>query len=346
MILLDATTRKLQLVLASAKATNDCPYITNYADLTTTAYTPGSNNGTTNGTTAVDSVAAPAASTQRQLKSLFVQNADLALVVLKVRYNDNGTTRDLYIAQLQPGDTLQYTDSEGFRTCDQMGQRRVVSQGIGPGRWVKTSWLTSGTSFTTGRLTNKIKLRMWGGGGAGCGTATAVGQSGGGGGGASGGYAEKVFSVSPNTAYTYAIGAGGAGVLGTTGGDGTDTTFTVGATTVTAQAGSGNSGDSNSATILASGVDSPAAIATNGDLNGSGGTPTAGITLTALLAISGSGGSTILGSGGNSRNTQGDGNAAIANTAGGGGGSCTLNNGGQQTGGNGAAGLIIVDEYT
>ena len=345
MILLDATTRKLQLVLASAKATNDCPYITNYADLTTTAYTPGSNNGTTNGTTAVDSVAAPAASTQRQLKSLFVQNADLALVVLKVRYNDNGTTRDLYIAQLQPGDTLQYTDSEGFRTFDQMGQRRVVGQGVGPGRWLKTSVLTSGTSFTTGRLTNKIKLRMWGGGGAGSGTDTAVGQSGGGGGGGAGGYAEKVFSVSPSTAYTYAIGSGGSGVLADNGGAGGNTTFTVGGTTVTAAQGAGNNGDSNSATIFADGVINTTA-STNGDLNGASSIGTAGVTMTALLAVSGQGGSNMLGGGGNSRNTQGDGNAAIANTGGGGGGSCTLNNGGQQTGGNGAAGLIIVDEYT
>ena len=64
-MILDATTKKLQVVLAAAVAANQLPVVANWVDMTATATTPGSSNTATNSTTQVDIVAAPAASTMR-----------------------------------------------------------------------------------------------------------------------------------------------------------------------------------------------------------------------------------------------------------------------------------------
>ena len=82
------------------------------------------------------------------------------------------------------------------------------------GRYLGSTILTAGTTFTTGPNTNTIFVRVQAGGGGGGGVAAnAAGNGTVGGGGAAGGYAEKTFAVTPNTTYTYAIGAAGiAGV--------------------------------------------------------------------------------------------------------------------------------------
>lgn len=98
MIILDATTRSVEVLLGGAVTTNQLPIVASYVDNTTTSYTPGSSNTQSNNTTAVTAVAAPASSTQRQVKLLTVTNADTAAATVTVRYNDNGTTRTLFKA--------------------------------------------------------------------------------------------------------------------------------------------------------------------------------------------------------------------------------------------------------
>jgi hypothetical protein len=119
-MILDAVTKKLQVILDGAKATNDCPFVAAWTDITTTAFTPGSTDGTTNGASAVDMVGVPGASTQRQVKTISVFNADTAAVVLSVLYNNNGTTRVIIKLTLQVGDTLLW-DSGGWRVLDSSG---------------------------------------------------------------------------------------------------------------------------------------------------------------------------------------------------------------------------------
>lgn len=127
MIILDATTRSLEVILAGAITTNQLPIVASYVDVTTSAYTPGSSNTVTNNGTAVTAVAAPSASTQRQVKLLTVQNADTVSATVTVRYNDNATTRVLIKVVLTTGDNLVYTDGEGFRILDSSGS---VKQGV------------------------------------------------------------------------------------------------------------------------------------------------------------------------------------------------------------------------
>jgi hypothetical protein len=240
-----------------------------------------------------------------------------------------------------PNDATKYLDGTGAYS--------VPAGTSGAGRYLGTTVKTSGTSFTTGASTNTIVVRLNGGGGAG-GGAAAPGNNNTtcGGGGGSGGYAEKTFSVSPSTAYTYAIGAAGAGASGAAGGAGGNSTFTVGGTTVTAKGGGG--GPVKAAVgglgLLAGGA--AAAVSTSGDLNCSGMRGLNGIQMdgTANIACGGDGGSCLFGSGGIGKmNGAGAGAAGIGFGAGGG-GACSVSNQAAQTGGAGLAGVIIIDEYS
>lgn len=211
------------------------------------------------------------------------------------------------------------------------------------GTVVKRTVLTSGTSFTTQSNTRTALVQLLGGGGGGGGVASIVGPDTSiAGGGGSGAYGEKLFTVSPSTAYTYAIGAAGAAgsTGGGDGGNGGDTTFTVGATTVTAPGGSGGKGSAVLATIKAGGAGG--IVATNGDVNCTGQPGDFGFA-SGTDFIGGKGGSSQFGSGGAAIIATGAGNAAGGYGAGGGG---AIEDGGAgQLGGVGTAGLIIVTEY-
>jgi hypothetical protein len=116
---LDATTRTLEVLLDAAPATSQLPVVVTYADTafgSATPWLPASSNVLTSGTTAVTACAAPPASTQRQVEELTVRNDDTAARVVKLRYNDNGTPRNILWATLQPGETLEYTHAAGLRT--------------------------------------------------------------------------------------------------------------------------------------------------------------------------------------------------------------------------------------
>ena len=172
--------------------------------------------------------------------------------------------------------------------------------------------LTTGTSYTTPSNCTKIYVEFVGGGGGG-------GSASNGAGGGAGAYCAKYFTVSGSTAYTYAIGSGGA--VDT---DGGATTFTVGGTTITANGGKkGNNGLN-----AAGGV---GGTATNGDLNVGGGGGQSSMQYSSSL-FGGVGGASFFGGGGNS-----PGGAAQAYGAGG---------AGQGSGGSGASGLIRIWEYT
>jgi hypothetical protein len=132
LFVLDATTRTLEVLLDAAPATNQLPVVVTYADVSfggATPYLPASSNAVTNGTTAVTAVAAPAASTQRQVEELTVRNDDTAARVVTLRYNDNGTFRKILTPTLQPGETLEYTHAAGLRTLAADGSAKFTWAG-------------------------------------------------------------------------------------------------------------------------------------------------------------------------------------------------------------------------
>ena len=67
-IVLNDTDKKLELLVAGAVTANELPFVASYADYVddTPAFTPGANDGLTNGVTPVELVGVPGASTQRE----------------------------------------------------------------------------------------------------------------------------------------------------------------------------------------------------------------------------------------------------------------------------------------
>jgi hypothetical protein len=114
MLILDNVNRKIEIVLAGAITTNQLPFTASYVDITPTSFTPATNDGATNSTTVVIMAAAPASSTQRQLKFVNIYNADTVAATVTVQLNDNGTIRILVKTALSPGQTLQFMDSAGW----------------------------------------------------------------------------------------------------------------------------------------------------------------------------------------------------------------------------------------
>lgn len=342
-MILDATTQTLEAILAGAKTSVDCPVVVDYVDTTTTTFTPGVQITNTNGVAAVTILNAITASHFRKVNSINLYNVDTGSITVTFRYLVTATNYTIFKATLAVGESVRYTDADGWTTFDAAGAIKNVASGSGV--WLGTYVKTSGTTHTTGPRTTSIFVRMVGGGGGGGGVATAASAGGGGGGGGGGGYAEKTFTVTPNTAYTYALGAGGAAsTSGGTGGNGGNSTFAVGATTVTALGGSGGVGATavNGVSINLGGAGGT--VSTNGDLNTGGDPGQPGIGLAAATAVGGCGGSSQFGGGGAGRKTQGAGLAGTGYGSGSG-GACLVSAGATVNSVQAQAGVIIVDEY-
>jgi hypothetical protein len=117
MLLLSATTDKIQLktdatctivVQASFNDRNQSTGISGLADKQNTSITTR---------TTTDIVAAPGATTTRNIKELHIRNAHAtASTVVTVIFNANGTLYEVWEVLLQAGDVLQYMEGSGFTT--------------------------------------------------------------------------------------------------------------------------------------------------------------------------------------------------------------------------------------
>lgn len=114
MLILANTTDNLQVVLGGAVNSNELQVMTCWRDITTSAFTPGRTVTNTNGTTDVNAVPAPAASTQRVVDFLSVYNADDADATVTIKLDANGTEYVLWKDTLNPGDSVQYIEGAGF----------------------------------------------------------------------------------------------------------------------------------------------------------------------------------------------------------------------------------------
>lgn len=359
MILLTSTSDNINVTTVGATEAIDIH--ASYVDYNGTVVTPGRTNTAqiTGAQTNLVVVAAPGASTQRNVKHISIRNAHATNSTTITVFHYDGTTETSHVKYtLLAGESLQYWDERGWIVIDSSGG---IKNSPGSGRWLKTSIITQGTtSFTVGGATNTIRvIAVAAGGGGGAVNANTANCIGVGGGGSSGGYAEKWFAVAPNTQYTCQVGAGGgvasfpAANAGGTGSQGTNSFFVVGSTNLIANGGPGGTGALTAANgaIVALGGTLPS-ISVNGDINGSGESGGAGIAVvlpagqTVNAAVGGNGGSTPFGGGGVGAKTNSAGGAAAANSgAGGAGGTACGVNTTVATGTAGANGLIIVEEY-
>ena len=115
-LFLDTTTRSLELVFGESTTANNPTYKTTWSDTTATDSTgvPGTTSGVHNlgSGAAVTIVAAPAASTVREVSHVTVSNLDTVTRTATVQVNDNATIRKLATVTLTPNQELCF-DADG-----------------------------------------------------------------------------------------------------------------------------------------------------------------------------------------------------------------------------------------
>jgi hypothetical protein len=104
-LVLDSTTKTIKVNMSGAAATTNPDYIVSYADNNGTTFTEGALDGALNGVTDVTVVSAPASSTRRIIKSIYIENKDTAAVTITIKYDNNATQRTLAKVTLNVGDT-------------------------------------------------------------------------------------------------------------------------------------------------------------------------------------------------------------------------------------------------
>lgn len=149
MIVLDTTTRKIQILVDATATTTESPVVASWEDLTTTTNLVGGSQIITTGATAVDAVAVPSASTQRVVKFMSVYNADTVAHSYTFRYNDNGTTRNLFVPLLSPGQTAIYDNGLWVVVPTYLS----IDPGLCEGRLTLTTGVPVTTSDVTGATT-------------------------------------------------------------------------------------------------------------------------------------------------------------------------------------------------
>jgi hypothetical protein len=132
MLILSATTDKVQVVLSGNITTNQLRCYSSYNDTTTTSITPGRIVTLTSNTTPVDIVTSPSASTQRVVGYLSVYNSDTANATVTINLVSSSTNYGLYKATLLPGEKLEYQQGQGFKTIATDGSIKVIPNQSGP----------------------------------------------------------------------------------------------------------------------------------------------------------------------------------------------------------------------
>ena len=111
MIVLDTTTKSLEVLLGGAVTTNELDVTCHAVDLLDTDQSVSdvvNTDTATNGATAVTAMAAPAASHTRVVKQLTVYSKDTVAATVTVRINFNGTFYILWKQTLAVAETLNY----------------------------------------------------------------------------------------------------------------------------------------------------------------------------------------------------------------------------------------------
>lgn len=146
------TTETLQVILAGAVTTNQSVVTVDYGENTATTFVAGKQRSTTNGTTAVNILTAPAASTQRIVQLLTMTNQDTAPITVTIRTNDGGTLATQFgPVTLQVGERIQFATDTGFTVYTVTGAVKVtaVQSTVEPGYidGLQLVW-NSGTSYS------------------------------------------------------------------------------------------------------------------------------------------------------------------------------------------------------
>ena len=235
---------RIEIVTDASATTTEPVFTASYQDITSLGMTlpQSSSQGSTAGTTDTTLVAAPAASTNRQVTYMSVFNSDTVARTIRIYKDVSGTEYNLCTALLQVGDALEWSREVGWKILSTSSQESVLF----------TSFTASGTWTKDAGLKRVLVTCVGAGGGGGSGRQDiALTNRFGGGGGGGGAIVWRNISASDLTAtVAVTIGAGGTSgaaqatisTNGNNGGAGGNTSF--GALVVAAGGSFGGGGTS------------------------------------------------------------------------------------------------------
>lgn len=143
MLLLTATTHTLEVTTSTTSAID---VSVSYVDITSTTFTPGSQDTAITTATTTTIVAAPGASTQRQIKQITFKNKGTTTNTLTIKKDVSGTEYTLFSASLNSNDLIQYTDGDGFKVFDVGGRIKVTDSENSGNTGITTAFYKIGTA--------------------------------------------------------------------------------------------------------------------------------------------------------------------------------------------------------
>jgi len=143
-LVLDSTTKSIEIRTVSAPQTTNPSFIASYADNDGTNFAEKSSDGVLNGTTPVTAISSPATGTRRIIKGLSVNNIDTAALQVIVQLNNGGTIRQIYKQTLSVGDTFTLDG-----TLDVNGNTKVTFGTGGGGTTDVGAMIVAATAKTT-----------------------------------------------------------------------------------------------------------------------------------------------------------------------------------------------------
>lgn len=148
-MILNSTTDSLEAVLSGTVLSNQLQFISSFNIISNSGLTPSNLNGTTNNLTPVSIISSPLSNQQNQLRFCSIYNSDSTGQTLTVQFNNNGTRRIVYSVPLRPGESVQYTNNNGWQTYDENGLLKVVGMSQNPSSIRMQEYFSStGTSQT------------------------------------------------------------------------------------------------------------------------------------------------------------------------------------------------------
>lgn len=132
MLILAAATDAIEVVLGANPTTN-ADFFASWRDIDATTFVPGNAAGASNGTTTVDLVTGPGSGFYRVIDYISLLNRDAGAITVTLKFDANGTERQLLVVTIASGERIEYVDGQGFRVLANNGSiKHGLVQGTNP----------------------------------------------------------------------------------------------------------------------------------------------------------------------------------------------------------------------